>query len=88
MPRKNKKQDDLDTTTTFADMNIEGFKWYDPSQKKKDDGGNKVRQKISRREYWRMVRICRISALVGYLSYRYGYSNSFGLSLARLKRTA
>ena len=56
MPRKNKKQDDLDTTTTFADMNIEGFKWYDPSQKKKDDGGNKVRQKISRREYWRMVR--------------------------------
>ena len=48
MPRKNKKQDDLDTTTTFADMNIEGFKWYDPS--------HKVRQKISRREYWRMVR--------------------------------
>lgn len=55
MSRKNKKDDDLDTTTTFADMNVEGFKWYDPSAKK-DDGENKVRHKIPRKEYWRMVR--------------------------------
>ena len=55
MSRKNKKDDDLDTETTFADMNIEGFKWYDPS-KKKNPNEKRVRQKISRREYWRMVR--------------------------------
>lgn len=54
MPRKNKK-DDLDTETTFADMNVEGFKWYN-SSKKKDDGEKIVPQKISRKEYWRMVR--------------------------------
>ena len=34
MSRKN-KDDELDTQTTFADMNIEGFKWYDPSKKQK-----------------------------------------------------
>lgn len=51
MAKKDKK-DDLDTTTTFADMNIEGFRWYDPSKKK----GAKPRRKVSRKEYWQMVR--------------------------------
>ena len=40
MNKENKpqKQDELDTETTFADMNVEGFRWYDPSKKQ---GGSK-----------------------------------------------
>lgn len=54
MPKKNKK-DDLDTETTFADMNLDSFRWYDPS-KKNTGNEKKIRQKVSRREYWQMVR--------------------------------
>lgn len=54
MPRKNKK-DDLDMETSFADMNVEGFSWYNPHAKNKN-GVKQVRQKISRKEYWAMVR--------------------------------
>ena len=49
MPRKNKK-DDLDMETSFADMNVEGFRWYDPYAKK-NNGVKQVKQKISRKEY-------------------------------------
>ena len=49
---KKEKKDDLDTETTFADMNVEGFKWYDPSKKK--GGTGKV--KVTRKEYWSMVK--------------------------------
>lgn len=49
-----KKPDDLDTETTFADMNVEGFKWYDPSKKKR--GMKNVKNKVTRKEYWAMVR--------------------------------
>lgn len=49
-----KKPDDLDMETTFADMNVDGFKWYDPSKKKK--GMKKVKNSVSRKEYWAMVR--------------------------------
>lgn len=55
MAKKNKKKDDLDTETTFADMNVEGFGWYDPVRKK--NGGRRERQnKVSRKEYWKLVR--------------------------------
>lgn len=56
MPRnpKKEKKDDLDTETTFADMNVEGFRWYDPSKKK--SGGKTTRPKVSRKEYWKLVR--------------------------------
>lgn len=55
MAKKDKKEDDLDTETTFADMNVEGFRWYDPNMKK--NGGKRPdRPKISRKEYWRLVR--------------------------------
>ena len=30
---KRKKRDDLDMETTVADMNVEGFRWYDPHKK-------------------------------------------------------
>ena len=51
---KKKREDDLDTTTTFADMNLEGFRWYDPTLKKY---GKKFkdRNKVTRKEYWAMV---------------------------------
>lgn len=52
--KRKKKDDDLDMQTSFADMNVDGFKWYNPSAKKKPDG--KVRHSISRKEYWQMVR--------------------------------
>ncbi|MGN0807894.1 MAG: hypothetical protein ACI4MN_05570 [Candidatus Coproplasma sp.] len=61
MAKKEKKHDDLDTETTFADMNVEGFRWYDPNLKK--NGEKKNKNKISRKEYWAMVR----AAFVAYL---------------------
>lgn len=54
MAKKEKKPDDLDTETTFADMNVEGFSWYDPSRKK--DGGKNNKRKVTRKEYWQMVK--------------------------------
>ena len=30
---RRKKRDDLDMETTVADMNVEGFSWYDPNKK-------------------------------------------------------
>ncbi len=57
MAKKNKKNDDLDTETTFVDMNVEGFSWYDPNLKKRGQGGMKPhKQKTSRKEYRKMVR--------------------------------
>lgn len=54
MSKKQKKQDDLDMETTFADMNVEGFRWYDPHLKK--HGVKKEKIKLTRKEYWAMVR--------------------------------
>lgn len=54
MAKKRKdKKDDLDTETTFANMNVEGFSWYNPNGYKKKL--NKT-GKVSRKEYWAMVR--------------------------------
>lgn len=78
MPRKSdkpKKKDELDTETTIADMNIEGFRWYDP-QKKKD--GNMHRPKISRKEYWKMVR----GAFAAYLPMFLCIILAFGIVIA------
>lgn len=52
MAKKQKKDEQLDTETTFADMNVEGFSWYDPNKKK----GRKNTVKLTRKEYWAMVR--------------------------------
>ena len=52
-----KKPDDLDMTTSFADMNVDGFKWYNPKAKKQSkDDLKKVKTKVTRKEYWAMVR--------------------------------
>lgn len=36
--KKREKIDDLDMETTVADMNVEGFSWYDPNKKAKNSG--------------------------------------------------
>lgn len=51
MDREKKKKDDLDTETTFADMNVEGFKWYNPNAKK-----GKNFTKPTKKEYRAMVK--------------------------------
>ena len=51
MSRKSDR-DDLDTETTFANMNVEGFRWYDPSRK----NGKREKRKVDRKEYRQMVR--------------------------------
>lgn len=59
MSRKNKQDDGLDTETTIVDMNVDGFKWYNPSVKKQNKAEDKqktVRNPISRKEYWQIVR--------------------------------
>ena len=49
--RKRIRDAELDTETTFADMNVEGFSWYNPNLKKQR--AQKVN--VSRKEYWAMV---------------------------------
>lgn len=57
MSKKKDKKDDLDTETTFADMNVEGFRWYDPTKKKKNNGnGTPNKRNMTRKEFWELVR--------------------------------
>ena len=54
MAKKQRKDDDLDMETTFADMNIEGFRWYDPNKKK--NGGKVDKITVTKKEYRSMVK--------------------------------
>lgn len=54
MAKKQRKPDELDTETTFADMNVEGFSWYDPHRKRDANKGRK--RKVTRKEYRQLVR--------------------------------
>ena len=49
--RKRLRDAELDTETTFADMNVEGFSWYNPNLKKQ----RAQKMNVSRKEYWAMV---------------------------------
>lgn len=49
-----KHDDDLDTTTTFADMNVDGFRWYNPSLK--NGTGRKEKKDVTKKEYRAMVK--------------------------------
>ena len=51
--KENKQRVELDTETTFADMNVEGFRWYNPDKKK---GRQNAIGPVSKKEYWAMVR--------------------------------
>ena len=53
MDKKQKKQDDLDMETSFADMNVEGMPWYDIFRK---NGAKKDKIQVTKKEYWAMVR--------------------------------
>ncbi len=50
--KKRKKAEELDTETTVADMNVEGFSWYNPKRKK--NANQSVH--VTRKEYWAMVK--------------------------------
>ena len=59
MSKKAKKpRAELDTTTTFANMNVEGFKWYDPTLEKriKEKEQKVVQPKVTRKEYFQLFR--------------------------------
>ncbi len=60
---KERKTDELDTETTFADMNVDGFRWYDPNRK---NGKKNAIGKVTRKEYWAMVKGA-FSALLPFL---------------------
>ena len=49
---KKKVKPELDTETTFADMNVEGFRWYDPSKK----AGAKQTERPTKKEYRSMIK--------------------------------
>ncbi len=48
-----KKRDDLDMETSFANMNVEGMRDYRPNAGNRKQG--KV-PRVSRKEYWQMVK--------------------------------
>ena len=50
--KKKRQKAELDMETTVADMNVEGFKWYNPQKKKNPK--DKL-DKITFKEYWAMV---------------------------------
>ena len=50
--KEKKERDNLDMETTFADMNVEGFRWYNSDKKK---GKQNAIGPVSRKEYWAMV---------------------------------
>ena len=49
---KKKREEDFDTETTFADMNVDGFRWYNPNKSK----SKHAPVKVTRKEYWAMVK--------------------------------
>ena len=48
---KENKKDDLDMETTVADMNVEGFSWYDPTLK----GGKRQKVSLTKKEQRAMI---------------------------------
>lgn len=49
MAKEKKEKVEFDTETTIADMNIEGFKWYNPS-KKKSQSSEQEQLKLTKKE--------------------------------------
>ncbi len=50
--KKDKNKVELDTETTVADMNVEGFSWYDPAKK----AGKKEVPKLTKKEQKALIR--------------------------------
>ncbi len=57
MAKKEKKEkkpkEELDTQTTVADMNVEGFSWYDPTKKK---GNKNPPPKLTKKEQSALIK--------------------------------
>ncbi len=51
--KKEKNKDELDTQTTVADMNVEGFSWYDPKRK---NGEKTSPTKLTKKEQRALIR--------------------------------
>ena len=71
---KKKREEDFDTETTFADMNVDGFRWYNPNKSK----SKHAPVKVTRKEYWAMVKGAFLAMLpaiccMGSLPYFHGY---------------
>ncbi len=49
---KRKRRDDLDMETTVADMNVEGFSWYDPHRK----NGKQAAPNLTKKEQRALMR--------------------------------
>ncbi len=47
------KKEELDTQTTVADMNVEGFSWYDPAKKKNP---SRETPKLTKKEQKALIR--------------------------------
>ncbi len=52
MAKKEKDKPQLDTETTVADMNVEGFAWYDPAKKQ----GKKAPPSLTKKEQRALIR--------------------------------
>ncbi len=50
-----KRKEELDTQTTVADMNVEGFDWYDPKRKQKKKGRTDA-PKLTKKEQRALIR--------------------------------
>ncbi len=51
--KKKKRKEKLDTQTTVANMNVEGFKWFDP---KRDDRLKNPPPKLTKKEQRALIR--------------------------------
>ena len=67
--------------TTIADMNVEGFSWYDPGKKKK----KKEIGTVTRKEYWAMVRGAFAASLPMFLCILFGAALMVLLAVLWLK---
>lgn len=70
---EDKNKQELDTETTFADMNVEGFRWYDPTKKSNAKGRKQEREKLTKQEYRSMVKGAFLAYIPMFLSILIGF---------------
>ena len=65
--KKHKREEiELDMETTIADMNVEGFSWYNPAKKADEKSGRKDRIILTKEEKRAIRRAC-IETMVPFL---------------------
>lgn len=72
--KEDKDKSELDTETTFADMNVEGFRWYDPTKKQNAKGKKVEREKLTKQEYRSMVKGAFLAYIPMFLSILLGFA--------------